>query len=181
MLAGIDTNVLIDIRILRIEPVAARLLEGEGWTTAFVDREFADPLEETEGGVGRVFPFVDIDPVDARLLPIIQRDQIAIAGRRRAATGDAAGEVSLIHVAQTTRPGSIIVSNDRAAIALGRRYGVSVRGTLYLLHCAFLSDLITAEDSWEHYLTLYNEERRPPILNKLQFESYLETGDDPRK
>ena len=71
MLAGLDTNVLIDVRLLRIEPVLARVLEGEGWTTVFVEREFGDPLEETEGGVARVFPFLEIDPVDARLLPRI--------------------------------------------------------------------------------------------------------------
>ncbi len=69
MLAGLDTNVLIDVRLLKIEPLLARVLEGEGWTTVFVDREFGDPLGETEGGVARVFPFLEIDPVDARLLP----------------------------------------------------------------------------------------------------------------
>jgi hypothetical protein len=44
VLAGLDTNVLIDVRLLRIEPVLARVLEGEGWTTVFVEREFGDPL-----------------------------------------------------------------------------------------------------------------------------------------
>lgn len=46
----------------------------------FVEREFDDPLGETEGGVARVFPFLEIDLVDARLLPRIERDQIANHG-----------------------------------------------------------------------------------------------------
>lgn len=74
MLAGLDTNVLIDVRLLRIEPLLARVLEDEGWTTAFVNEEFDDPLEGTDGGVARVFPFLEIDPVDARLLPRMERD-----------------------------------------------------------------------------------------------------------
>lgn len=89
MLAGLDTNVLIDVRLLKMEPLLARVLGGQGWTTVFVDREFGDPLQETGGGVARVFPFLEIDPVDARLLPGIERDQIAIVGRERAAAGGA--------------------------------------------------------------------------------------------
>jgi hypothetical protein len=112
VLAGLDTNVLIDIRVLRAEPVLARVLAGEGWTTAFVDQEFTDPLEEAERGVGRLFPFIEVDPVDGRLLSRIERDQIAIAGQQKATAGSAAGEASLIHAALASRPGSIVLSND---------------------------------------------------------------------
>jgi hypothetical protein len=45
VLAGLDTNVLIDVRLLRIEPMLARVLESEGWTTVFVDQEFGDPRD----------------------------------------------------------------------------------------------------------------------------------------
>ena len=84
MLSGLDTNVLIDTRLLGIEPLLARVLDGEGWTTTFVDAEFGDPLEQARGGAASLFPFLEFDPVDARLLPQIERDQIAIMGRRRA-------------------------------------------------------------------------------------------------
>lgn len=181
MLAGIDTNVLIDVRLLRIEPILARVLEGEGWTTAFVDQEFDDPLEAIEAGVGRVFPFLEIDPVDARLLPRIERDQIAIVGRRRAALGDAAGESSLVHVAVENRPGSIVLSNDSHAVGLGRRRGVLVRGTLYVIHRAFSAELLNKGQAWGHYRTLQQSDRRPPPLTRAQFDRYLETGADPRK
>jgi len=181
VLAGLDTNVLIDVRLLRIEPVLARVLEGEGWTTVFVDREFGDPLGETEGGVAPVFPFLEIDPVDARLLPRIGRDQIAIMGREKAAAGGAAGEASLVHVALTNRPGSIILSNDPHAVGLGRRRGVTIRGTLYVMHRAFSAGLLDADDAWAHYGTLRDHDRRPPPMNRQQLHRYLQTGTDPRK
>lgn len=181
MLAGLDTNVLIDARLLRIEPILARVLGGEGWTTVFVDEEFGDPLGETEGGVGRIFPFLEIDPVDARLLSRIERDQMAIVGPRKAAEGGAAGEASLMQVALTSRPGSIVFSNDPHAVNLGRRYGLSVRGTLYVIQQAFSSDLLTAEQAWTHYQTLLDIGRRPPRLTRQQFDRYLQTGADPRR
>jgi hypothetical protein len=182
VLAGLDTNVLIDIRLLSMEPILARVLEGEGWTTAFVDREFEDPLEETGGGVGRLFPFVEIDRVDARLLPRIERDQIAIVGRQRAAAGGGgAGEASLVHVALTGRPGSIILSNDPHAAGLGRRYGLPVRGTLYLIHRTFVAGLISSEEAWENYEALKSRGRRPPALTRSQLDSSLRTGQDPRR
>lgn len=181
MLAGLDTNVLIDVRLLRMEPVLARVLEGEGWTTAFVDQEFRDPLGETEGGVGRIFSFIEIDPVDARLLPRIERDQIAIMGRQKAAAGGAAGEASLVHVALENRLGSIILSNDPHAVGLGKRRGVPVRGTLYVMHRAFSTGLIDTEEAWTHYDTLQERGRRPPTLNRQQLDQYLLTGTDPRR
>ncbi|PLS84580.1 MAG: hypothetical protein CYG60_17175 [Actinobacteria bacterium] len=181
MLAGIDTNVLIDVRLLGMEPILARVLEGEGWTTAFVDREFEDPLGETGGFVGRLFPFLEIDPVDARLLPRIERDQIAITGRQRAAAGGAAGEASLVHVALMARPGSIILSNDSHAVGLGRRYGLSVRGTLFLMHRAFAAGLTSSEEAWENYEALKSRGRRPPALTSSQLDFYLRTGQDPRR
>jgi predicted nucleic acid-binding protein len=181
VLAGLDTNVLIDVRLLRIEPVLARVLEGEGWTTVFVEREFGDPLEETEGGVARVFPFLEIDPVDARLLPRIERDQIAIMGRQKAAAGAAAGEASLVHVALPSRSGSIVLSNDPHAVGLGRRRGVTVRGTLYVMHRAFSAGLLDAAEAWTHYRTLRDRERRLPRLSRQQLDRYLQTGMDPRK
>ena len=180
MLAGLDTNVLIDVRLLRIEPLLARVLGGQGWTTAFVDREFGDPLEETEGGVARVFPFLEIDPVDARILPRIERDQIAIVGRQRAAAGGAAGEASLMHVASTSRQGSVILSNDTHAVRLGARYDVSVRGTLYVLHRAYRVNLLSSAEAWTKYRSLQNHGRRPPSLTRTQLERYLRTGTDPR-
>ena len=179
MLAGLDPNVLIDVRLLRIEPVLARVLEGEGWTTVFVEREFGDPQEETEGGVARVFPFLEIDPVDARLLPRIERDQIAIMGRQKAAA--AAGEASLVHVALASRSGSIVLSNDPHAVGLGRRRGVTVRGTLYVMHRAFSAGLLDAAEAWTHYRTLRDRERRLPRLSRQQLDRYLQTGMDPRK
>lgn len=172
---------LIDVRLLRIEPLLARVLEDQGWTTVFVQREFADPLEETEGGVARVFPFLEIDPVDARLLPGIERDQIAIMGRPKAAAGGAAGEASLVHVALASRPGSIVLSNDPHAVGLGRRRGVPVRGTLYVMHRAFLAGLLDAEEAWTHYRALRDRKRRPPRLSRQQLDRYLQTGLDPRK
>lgn len=181
MLAGLDTNVLIDVRLLRIEPALARVLEGEGWTTVFVEREFDDPLGETEGGVARVFPFLEIDPVDARLLPRIERDQTAIMGRQKAAAGGAAGEASLVHVALASRPGSIVLSNDPHTAGLGRRREVTVRGTLYVLHRAFSASLLDAEEIWTYYRTLQDRERRPPRLSRDQLDQYLQTGTDPRK
>jgi hypothetical protein len=181
VLAGLDTNVLIDLRLLRIEPLLARVLEGGGWTTVFVESEFEDPLGETEGGVARVFPFLEIDPVDARLLPRIERDQIAIMGRQKAAAGAATGEASLVHVALASRPGSIVLSNDPHALGLGRRRGVPVRGTLYAMHRAFLAGLLNVEDAWAHYRTLQDQERRPPRLSRQQLDRYLQTGLDPRK
>ena len=181
MLAGLDTNVLIDVRLLRIEPLLARILEGEGWTTVFVNREFDDPLGETEGGVARLFPFLEIDPVDARLLPRIERDQIAIMGREKAAAGGAAGEASLMHVARHSRRGSIVLSNDIHAVRLGERYDVTVRGTLYILHRAFRANLLTSGEAWTQYLLLKNRGRRPPSLTRTQLERYLETGTDPRQ
>jgi hypothetical protein len=180
VLVGLGTNVLIDVRFLRIEPVLARVLEGEGWTTVFVEREFGDPLEETEGGVARVVPFLEIDPVDARLLPRIERDQIAIMGRQKAAAGTA-GEARLVHVALASRPGSIVLSNDPHAAGLGRRRGVTVRGTLYVMHRAFSAGLLDAEEAWTHYRTLQDRERRLPGLSRQQLDQYLQTGTDPRK
>lgn len=180
MLAGLDTNVLIDVRVLRAEPILARVLAGEGWTTAFVDQEFSDPLEETRRGVGRVFPFIEVDPVDSRLVPQIERDQIAIMGQQKASVGSAAGEVSLIHVARTIRPGSIVLSNDPHAVGLGKRRGILVRGTLYVMHRAFSASLLTAEDAWANYSALLDNGRRPPRLTRSQLNSYLITGTDPR-
>ena len=181
MLAGLDTNVLIDFRLLGMAPILARVLEGEGWTTVFVDREFEDPLGETEGRVGRVFPFLEIDPVDARLLPRIERDQIAIMGRQRAAAGAAGGEASLVHVALTNRSGSIILSNDSHAAGLGRRYDLSVRGTLYVIHRAFVAGLISSMEVWKNHEELTRLGRRPPALARPQLDSYLRTGQDPRR
>lgn len=180
MLAGLDTNVLIDVRLLRIEHLLARILDGEGWTTAFVDREFGDPLEKAEGGVAPVFPFLDIDPVDARLLPRIERDQIAIMGREKAAAGGAAGETSLIHVTRASRSGSIVLSNDIHAVRLGSRHGVTVRGTLYVLHRAFLASLLPLGEAWARYCQLRDQGRRPPQVSRVQLERYVETGVDPR-
>ncbi len=134
MLAGLDTNVLIDFWVLDAGPILARVLDGEGWTTAFVDREFFHPVDGIGRDVAAVFPFIEVDPVDGRLLPRIERDQIAIVGQQKATAGGAAGEASLIHVAVASRPGSIVLSNDPHAVGLGRRRGVPVRGTLYVIH-----------------------------------------------
>lgn len=180
MLAGLDTNVLTDVRLLKMEPLLARVLGGQGWTTVFVDREFGDPLQETGGGVARVFPFLEIDPVDARLLPGIERDQIAIVGRERAAAGGATGEVSLMHVASTFRQGSVVLSNDTHAVRLGTRYDVPVRGTLYVLHRVYRANLLSSAEAWTKYRSLQDHERRPPSLTRTQLERYLETGTDPR-
>jgi hypothetical protein len=180
VIAGLDTNVLIDARLLKIESLLACVLEGEGWTTVFVAGEFDDPLGETEGGVARVFSFLEIDPVDARILPWMERDQIAIMGREKAAAGGAAGEASLVHVARAFRGGSIVLSNDPHAARLGKRYGVTVRGTLYVLHRAFLADLLSLDEAWSQYRWLQEHERRPPLLTQAQLGRYLETGGDPR-
>lgn len=176
MLAGLDTNVLIDVRLLGLEPLLARVLDGEGWTTAFVDAEFGDPLERTAGGAASVFPFLEIDPVDARLLPQIERDQIAIMGRQRAAEGGAAGEASLVHVTRHSRPGSIVLSNDPHSVRLGRRLNVSVRGALYVLHRAFSMGLLSSEGAWTHYRSLQDRDRRPPRLNRSEMDRYLKIG-----
>lgn len=179
MMAGLDTNVLIDIRLLSAEPLLADVLDGEGWTTAFVDAEFGDPLERMASGAASVFPFLEIDPVDARLLPQIERDQIAIMGRRRAAAGGAAGEASLVHVARHSRPGSIVLSNDPHSVRLGRRYDVSVRGTLYVLHRAFSIGLLSSDEAWTHNRSLQDRDRRPPRMSRSEMDQYLETGMHP--
>lgn len=180
MLAGIDTNVLIDFLVLDARPTLARVLAGEGWTTAFVNNEFFDPQYDEDLDIPDIFPFVEVDPVDARLLPRIQRDQLAIAGARRVASGGAAGEASLIHVALNNRPGSIILSNDSHAAGLGRRRGVTVRGTLYVLHRAVTGNVLILDEVWRLYRKLLEKERRPPNLTRAQLESYLTTGTDPR-
>ncbi len=180
MLAGLDTNVLIDIHLLSLGPELARALGGQGWTSAFVDREFFDPVEGAGFSVADVFPFIEVDPVDARLLPRIRRDQVAIAGPRAPEAGRAAGEASLVHVALEFRPGSIILSNDPHAVGLGRRYGLIVRGTLYILHLSFAAGLISSEDSWTMYELLQREGRRPPALARPQLQAYLHNGRDPR-
>ena len=180
MIAGLDTNVLIDARMLRMECLLAHVLEGEGWTTAFVDSEFGDPLGEMEGGVAYVFPFLEIDPVDARILPRMERDQIAIMGRGKASAGGAAGEVSLVHVACDCRRGSIVLSNDAHAVGLGKRYGVTVRGTPYVLHRAFQANLLSLEEAWSRYRWLQEHGRRPPPLNRAQLGRYLKNGQNPR-
>jgi predicted nucleic acid-binding protein len=177
----VDTNVLIDFWVLDAEPILARLLEGEGWTTAFVDQEFFDPDDGIGRAVADVFPFVEVDPVDARLLSNIQRDQLAIVGASRAASGGAAGEASLVHVARTSRRGSIVLSNDTHAVRLGIRHGISVRGTLYLFHLAFLSDLLSSGEAWTQYRQLQDQERRPPRLSQAELKRYLATGTDPRR
>lgn len=181
MLAGIDTNVLIDFLVLDAKPMLARVLDGKGWTTVFVDRELFDPSDDTDRDVLDIFPFLQVDPVDARLLPLIQRDQLAIAGSSRAATGDAAGEASLIHVALHSRPGSIILSNDLHAAGLGRKRNVTVRGTLYVIHEAVSANLLTLDEAWALYRTLIERDRRPPRLTRSQLDVYLTTGTDPRQ
>lgn len=160
-------------------PILARALEG--WTTAFVDQEFFDPNDGVGRAVADVFPFVEVDPVDARLLPNIQKDQLAIAGASRAATGGAAGEASLVHVARTSKRESIVLSNDTHAVRLGIRHGVSVRGTLHLFHLAFLSNLLSSDEAWTLYRRLQDQERRPPRLSQADLERYLATGMDPGK
>lgn len=176
MQAGLDTNLLIDLWLLERGPVLTRVLEGEGWTTVFVDGEFFDPATNDELSVAREFPFLEVDPVDARLLTPMKRDQIAIVGPSRAEAGAAAGETSLAHVALNNRSRSIILSNDSHAVGLGRRYGLAVRGTLYVLHRAYLLGLLKAAECWEDYEKLRELERRPPDLSRAQFESYLATG-----
>lgn len=180
MRAGLDTNFLIDLWLLERGPVLARVLGGEGWTTVFVDGEFFDPSSNKELSVTREFPFLEIDQVDARLLTPMKRDQIAIVGPSRAEAGAAAGETSLVHVALNNRPGSIILSNDSHAVGLGKRYGLAVRGTLYVLHRVHLLGLLTAAECWKDYERLREFERRPPDLSRTQFESYLATGTNPR-
>ena len=180
MRAGLDTNVLIDLMLLGLGPTLARVLAGEGWTTVFVDREFFDPVDGAGRTVGEVFPFLAVDPVDARLLPAIERDQIAIAGPDAPATGRSAGEASLVHVARVHRPGSTILSNDPHAVGLGRRYGLPVRGTLYVLHLAVAAGLRSADEAWADYEVLRDGGRRPPKLTRAQLEAYLQTGRDPR-
>lgn len=180
MLAGLDTSVLVDIRILRLEDVLSEVLAGGGWTTSFVDKAFSDPVDEGKLGVGRMFPFLEVDLVDARLLSRIERDQVAVVGLRKARLGVAAGEASLVHVARENRPDSILISNDPCTVALGRRRGVSVRGTLYLMHRACRAGLLTAADVWEHHAGLRTNGRHPPRLTKCQLDEYLQTGKDPR-
>jgi predicted nucleic acid-binding protein len=88
---------------------------------------------------------------------------------------------ALVHVALTGRPGSIILSNDPHAVGLGRRYGLPVRGTLYLIHRAFVAGLISSEEAWKNYEALKSRGRRPPTLTRSQLDSYLRTGQDPRR
>lgn len=118
--------------------------------------------------------------MDARLLPRIERDQIAIAGPSAPATGRAAGEASLVHVARAHRPDPAILSNDPHAVGLGPRYGLPVRGTLYVLHLAFAAGLRSADEAWGDYERLRDRGRRPPRLTRAQLEAYLRTGQDPR-
>lgn len=179
MLAGLDTNVLIDVRVLGMERALELVLAGEGWTTVFVDQEFVDPRED-KFRIANVFPFIEVDPVDGRLLARIERDQRAIVGHEKAEEGGAAGEASLVHVARETRPGSIVLSNDTHALKLGQRHGVRVRGTLYVMHLAFVTELLTANDAWANYRLLKQQGRRPPSLTKNQLNTYLATGRDPR-
>ncbi len=180
MLAGLDTSVLVDVRLLGLEDLLSELLSGRGWTTSFIDEDFRDPLGGSESGVGCPFPFLEVDPVDARLLSGIERDQVAVAGLRKASLGAMAGEASLVHVARENRPGSILLSNDPCTAALGRRCGLSVRGTLYLMHRACRDGLLTAAEAWEHHGGLLLNGRSPPRLTKEQLDEYLETGTDPR-
>lgn len=180
MLAGLDTSVLVDVRLLGLEDLLSELLSGRGWTTSFIDEGFRDPLGGSESGVGCPFPFLEVDPVDARLLSGIERDQVAVAGLRKASLGAAAGEASLVHVARENRPGSILLSNDPCTAALGRRCGLSVRGTLYFMHRACLAGLLTAAEVWEHHGDLLLNGRNPPRLIKEQLGEYLQTGIDPR-
>ncbi len=119
-------------------------------------------------------------PGDARHLPRSERDQRAIAGPGAPATGRAAGEASLIHVARADRPGSTILSNDRHAVGLGGRYGVPVRGTLFVLHRAVAGGVLSPNQAWQGYEQLRNQGRRPPALTRAQLERYLQTGRDPR-
>jgi hypothetical protein len=84
--------------------------------------------------------------------------------RQKAAAGGAAGEASLVHVALASRPGSIVLSNDPHGVGLGRRSGVTVRGTLYVMHRAFSTSLLDTEEAWMHYRSLQNAERRPSQL-----------------
>jgi hypothetical protein len=145
-----------------------------------VDQEFFDPDEGAGQDVRAAFPFLDVDPVDARLLPRIRRDQIAIAGEIRAAAGAAAGEASLMHVARSAKHSSIVLSNDPHAVGLGRRYGIEVRGTLYVMHRAFSANVLTSAEAWDYYRTLIESGRRPPPLTRPQLYRYLRTGTDPR-
>jgi hypothetical protein len=178
VLAGLDASVLVDVRLIRLDAVLSELLSGEGWTTSFVDEAFRDPLDESERGIARTFPFLEVDPVDARLLPRIERDQAAVAGRRRANLGAAAGETSLVHVACESRPGSILLSNDPCTV--GHRRGLAMRGTLYVMHLAYRAGLLTAAETWKHHTSLAQYGRRPPRLTKEQLDEYLQTGRDPR-
>lgn len=180
MLAGLDTDVLTDVRIMGLEKVLDRVLSGGGWTTSFVDRGFCDPLQEDRRGIEVAFPFVEVDPVDARLLPLIHRDQVAIAGREGAATGKAAGEVSILHVAREIRQGSIVLSNNPRTVALGRKRGISVRGTLYIAHRACRDGLLTLEEVREYHDQLLESGRFLPRLTEAQLDKYLQTGEDPR-
>jgi hypothetical protein len=180
VLAGLDTSVLEDVRLLGLEDLLAEVLDGRGWTTAFVDREFRDPIGTGYLGVGHGFPFIEVDPVDARLMPRINRDQVAIAGRRGAATGESAGRVSVVHVARFARPGSVVLSNDPCTAALGRRRKVSVRGTFYIVHCSCHSGLLGFAEARDKYDRLLGTGRRLPRLTRTQLDEYLKTGNDPR-
>jgi hypothetical protein len=64
MLAGLDTSVLTDVRLLGIEMVLGRTLTGRGCTTGFVDRGFHDPTRGERRGIAAAFPFVDLDAVN---------------------------------------------------------------------------------------------------------------------
>ncbi len=180
MLAGLDASVLEDVSLMGLEQELALVLAGRGWTTTFVDRAFQDPSDPGERGVGRLFPFIEVDPVDARLIPGIERDQIAVAGQEGAAVGKASGEVSLVHVARGTRPGSTVLSNASCAVALGRRRGVPVRGTLCVVHRAYRAGLLTQAEARDHYARLVSAGRPTPMLTRSQLDEYLATGEDPR-
>lgn len=180
MLAGLDASVLEDVRLMRLERVLALVLAGGGWTTTFVDRAFRDPSRPKVRGVGQGFPFIEVDPVDARLIPAIERDQIAVAGRGGAAAGRALAEIGLVHVASEVRPGSTVLSNDSCAVALGRRRGVEVRGTLCVVQRAYRAGLLTKAEARDHYARLLSAGRPTPKLTRSQLDQYLATGEDPR-
>jgi hypothetical protein len=55
MLAGLDTSVLTDVRLLGIEMVLGRTLTGRGCTTGFVDRGFHDPTRGSDAASQQLF------------------------------------------------------------------------------------------------------------------------------
>jgi predicted nucleic acid-binding protein len=173
-----DNTVLINFAIINRMDLLGRLANGNGQWCATVATECAESAKRPDlgalGGAAAIFG----EP----LFPdAAEHQDVCVLRVQLASPGDLPtqhlGEAETIAIIVRRHLSCFFVSDDRGAVRLAAKNGISVVGTWHLLKVAHRKRWIDADTLWGYVLTLEGHGRGAPpsVWNRSSFDKWLST------